>query len=494
MHTILVAWGELLPMSDGCHGMDDLSSEQYRTLIEETSDVITVVADDGTIQYQSPSSASVKGWAPEELLGEQILDYVHPEDRSRVATEFSVLTEGTGRIEDEIEFRFKSKDEGWIWLAVTGTAPGPESDIEGYITTSREITERKQYEKELADERNFLEEVVESLPYPFYVLNVEDYTIVRANSQATVEQGDTCYQVTHGREQPCDEGDETAPCPINEVRIDEPVTVKHVHQDDNGNDRIYELHAAPITDDDGDVVQIAESNIDVTERIEYQQQLESQRDNLELLNQIVRHDIRNDIQIISAYAEALSDSIEEDDSAEYLEKIRTASRDAIEITETARDITDVMMMEDTDLSSVSLRAVLEEQVNAVRSNYNQAVVTVDDPIPAVEVSADDMLEAVFRNLLTNAIQHNDKDIPELTVSGGLEGASVQIRIRDNGPGIPDEQKERIFEEGEKLSDTEGTGLGLYLVRTLVDRYGGAVWVEDNVPEGSVFVVELPRAE
>lgn len=141
----------------------DFSAAQYRALIKAMSDVITVVDAAGTIQYQSPSSEHIKGWTPDELLGEQILDYVHPDDRDRVTEKFSELTDGTGRIDSEVEFRFKSKDEGWIWLAATGSATGPESEIDGYITTSRDITERKQYETELAAERNFLDNVIESL-------------------------------------------------------------------------------------------------------------------------------------------------------------------------------------------------------------------------------------------------------------------------------------------------------------------------------------------
>jgi PAS domain S-box-containing protein len=477
-------------MTDQDSETTQFTTEQCRDLIKETSDVLTVVDADGTIQYQSPSSEHVKGWTPDELRGEQFLDYVHPDDRPRVEETFSDLTEKAGRLDSEIEFRFQSKNEGWIWLAVTGSTPGPESKIDGHIITSRNITDRKQYEKELTAERNFLNKIIESLPYPFYVLDVEDYSIVRANSQATVEQGDTCYEVTHGRDQPCDEGTDTAPCPINEVEVDEPATVKHVHRDDRGNDRIYELHAAPITDDSGDIAQIAESNIDITERVEYERQLESQRDNLELLNQIVRHDIRNDIQIILAYAEALSDVV--DAEKDYLEKILEASNDAIEITKTARDITDVMLGEGTELSAVSLRSVLNEEIDSAGSNYDQTVVTVDGSIPPVNVRADDMLEAVFRNLLTNAIQHNDKEVPEVTVSGTVADETVRIQIADNGPGVPDNKKETVFNEGETALESDGTGLGLYLVRTLLDRYGGNIRIKDNEPTGSVFVVELLR--
>lgn len=101
---------------------------------------------------------------------------------------------------------------------------------------------------------------------------------------------------------------------------------------------------------------------------------------------------------------------------------------------------------------------------------------------------------MFRNLLQNAILHNDKEIPKVTITATTEEEMVEIRIADNGPGVPDGQKERIFGKGEKGLESAGTGIGLYLVRSLVESYGGDVWVEDNEPEGSVFVVQLPVAE
>lgn len=103
-----------------------------------------------------------------------------------------------------------------------------------------------------------------------------------------------------------------------------------------------------------------------------------------------------------------------------------------------------------------------------------------------------MLSSVFRNILENAVRHNDEETPEITVSSEEDTETIQIRIADNGPGIPDNQKDAVFGKGEKGLDSPGSGIGLYLVHTLTDQFGGKVWVEDNEPKGTVFIVELPK--
>jgi PAS domain S-box-containing protein len=231
---------------------------------------------------------------------------------------------------------------------------------------------------------------------------------------------------------------------------------------------------------------------DVTERKEYERQLEAQRDSLDVLNKVVRHDIRNEIQVIRAYAETLEAHVD-DSGEEYVEQVLNSAEYAADITETARDVAEVMVQADAELQPVDFGRVLETEVEDVRSSYEAAVVQTEGEVPDADVLADDMFESVVRNLLKNAIDHNDKAVPRVTVSGIETGDVVRLRVADNGPGIPDDRKDAIFEEGEQGLDSHGTGLGLYLVRTLVDRYGGEVWVEDNDPEGAVFCVELPVA-
>lgn len=221
---------------------------------------------------------------------------------------------------------------------------------------------------------------------------------------------------------------------------------------------------------------------------------EEQRDDLRLLNQVMRHDIRNDLQLIGAYAELLEEHVDEE-GAEYLDIIKESTENATDLTTTARDLARVMLNADGEVRRVSLHGILEQQVEEIRSGYPGAVITVEGSIPAAEVTANDMLGSVFRNLLSNAIQHNDKNPPTVTVSASERDGTVEVRVADNGPGIPDAQKEEVFGKGEKGLESSGAGIGLYLVRSLVESYGGSVELKDRDgdADGAVFVVTLPVA-
>ncbi|MFC7133210.1 MULTISPECIES: ATP-binding protein [Salinibaculum] len=233
---------------------------------------------------------------------------------------------------------------------------------------------------------------------------------------------------------------------------------------------------------------------DVTERKEREQRVANQRDNLQTLNQVLRHDIRNDLQVVTTHAGLCAERTEDgSEDSEFVDTIRERAEHAVELTTTAGNMAEVMLGDEQNREQVSLRATLEAEIAEQKSAYPEAEISVEGAIPTETVLANEMLGSVFRNLLKNAIQHNYDETPEVTVE--VESRDdVRVRVADNGPGVPDERKADIFGKGEKGLDSEGTGLGLHLVQSLVDGYGGDVWVEDNDPTGAVFVVELPRAD
>jgi PAS domain S-box-containing protein len=131
-----------------------------------------------------------------------------------------------------------------------------------------DITRRRQSEKEIQRQHDFLNLVMESVAHPFYVINVKDYTIQMANRAArlgSLTHDSTCFALTHRSTKPCS-GD-VHPCPLKQVvETKRPAVVEHIHHQVSGRTRHVEIHAHPIFDNSLNVVQVIEYNLDVTDR------------------------------------------------------------------------------------------------------------------------------------------------------------------------------------------------------------------------------------
>jgi signal transduction histidine kinase len=263
--------------------------------------------------------------------------------------------------------------------------------------------------------------------------------------------------------------------------------------DRNGESRSYEVVSTPFTVGDvptGRLVTLT----DVTDREAYRRRLETKTEQLEALNRVVRHDIRNDMAVILGWMETFEGRVD-DDLEPVLDRVLRKGAHVVELTETAREfIESLSAAEATNLRPVDVRETVDTELAAVRESFPDATFRVDGEIPDVRVRGNGMLSSVLRNLLENAVRHNDGATAEVTVAVETAGETVRISVRDDGPGIPDERKRAVFGKGEKGLDSPGTGIGLYLVHVLTSQFGGEVWVEDNDPSGSVFVVELVNAD
>jgi signal transduction histidine kinase len=200
------------------------------------------------------------------------------------------------------------------------------------------------------------------------------------------------------------------------------------------------------------------------------------------------------MQLVQGMTDLL-DPVVDEANRPQLETIRTRTDHVVELTDVMGDLMETLVSEtDPTLEPIHLSFVLNQEVREAQSSYPEASIRTRGNVPLVEVVANDMLGSVFRNLLNNAVQHSDRDEPTVTVSASVEDDTVTVRVADDGPGIPDDRKETVFGKGEKGIDSEGTGLGLYLVYTLVSQYGGEVRIEDNDPRGTVFVLEFDLAD
>ena len=236
-----------------------------RELVENLSEVIYTAGLDGILTYVSPGVERLLEYTPQEVIGRHVSDFIHPEAHNSLAARIERVAAGQ---REANEYRFVTRTGATRWAQSSSQPILEDGQVIGLQGVLTDITERKQAEERIRQQNEFLTTVIESLTHPFYVLNVDDYTIQMANSAARVRSQvgtATCYALTHRRDAPCDSNDH--PCPIEELRkTGKPVRVEHVHYDPGGRERYVEVHSYPLFDDQGRLVRAIEYTLDITER------------------------------------------------------------------------------------------------------------------------------------------------------------------------------------------------------------------------------------
>ncbi|MGH9901374.1 MAG: PAS domain-containing protein, partial [Pyrinomonadaceae bacterium] len=153
---------EVRPAEDAAETL--YRGEQYfRSLIENASDLISIMNPDGTVRYLSPSCARVLGYEPEELIGKQILDHIHPDDLPLMKEQLEYKLEHPGVVID-LTCRFRHKDGTWRVLEGVSVNLLDDPSVAGILTNSRDVTDRRQAEALEAVQRRFLEMVAGDRP------------------------------------------------------------------------------------------------------------------------------------------------------------------------------------------------------------------------------------------------------------------------------------------------------------------------------------------
>jgi len=205
---------------------------------------------------------------------------------------------------------------------------------------------------------------------------------------------------------------------------------------------------------------------------------------LGFVNGLIRHDLRNDLSVIEGYAEL---SAEEEESAELdgnsAAVIAGKAEEALDRIETTRAVTETLLGEH-GFEPVDLVEPTEALAARTEETFDVSV-TVDAPERAV-VAANAGVRSVVDNLLENAVEHNDADEPRIEIRIEPEDDAVRLTVRDNGPGIPEEERAAVLEAG------EGGASGLSLTRTLVEGYGGELSIEPVEPRGTAVTAAFPR--
>ena len=443
----------------------------WKKVADKSLAAIYITDDTGKVLYVNDIVEKFTKYSKEEIYAmDSIFMLAHPDDREYLRKEFEKLGE-EGKF---YESRYITKDGRvrYVWgFSAKFSFAGKSYLIGNWI----DVTKAKALEQALKESEEFYRTLVEDSLTPVYLL--QDEVMIYVNKAFEEATG-------YKREEILGKN------PFFLIHPDDrDVVYRRYVEREKGLREATETYSWRIIRKDGEIrwvtvrpgrvnyrgkPAIAATAIDTTEIHRLNLELKKRGDYLAFVNKIMRHDIANAITAIRGILEILRESAEK---AEEL--IPVAIRQSDYIFRLIRDAGEL----EKALEELKPVNVVEIVKDVVEQFKNVEVDLTEEVI----VEANEGLRTVLYNILQNAMVHGGG---KARVEVLANESSAIIRVIDYGKGIPDELKEKIFEEG--FTKGNRTGLGLYIAKKIIEIFGGEIKVEDNRPSGAIFEIRIPK--
>jgi PAS domain S-box-containing protein len=473
-----------------------ISEDKYRGLFENANEGIILLRNHQLqIADVNREVEKVTGYIKGELIQKEVFDLFPPEEMEKTKDYFKEVAEiGEGRT-DSLSLIKKDGVSTEVDLSTKRIDLGDESF---YQMIFRDLTEQRKLEKKIRQSKRNLEAIFDGIRDQLS-LQAPDYRILRVN-RAVVENYQTtfekllnqkCYEAYFQRSQPCER------CPVS-VTIETKQPATSIMKSSEGNTTL-QIFSYPILDEKGNVLSAIEYMKDITEEQRLQEQLiQSEKlAGIGILASGVAHEINNPLSGIIGMAEIALEEEDPTKNESYLKDILDCAQRISEIVKGLRSYSRAAKKEEQGL--VDLNEVLEETLKMVRLVAQKTPVEVIKkfrPVEKIQANIGE-IQQVFTNLITNAFQAMDGKGGKLVLSTRSIGDSVEVKVSDDGMGIPQKYLNQIFDPFFTTKKPgEGTGLGLNIVYRIVTKHEGTIDVESKEQIGTTFTIKFPtrRAE
>ena len=486
------------------------SERRFRSLVQNSSDLVTILAPDSTILYASDSAERIVGYSAGDLVGTTLLDYLEASDTEVVR---GLLHSSNGKSSGPVEFSIRRADGSPVWLEAIATNLLTDPTIRGIVLNARDVSERKRADRALRESEERYRDLFD---------NASDLVCMAAPDGALLYVN-KAWQVGTGYSE-----DEIARMQLLDiVHSENRAHFSEVLRRVLGGERLDHVElvlvpkaGAPITVEgnlsctfkDGRPSVVRGIYRDVTERKRVEEQLR-RAERMQAAGKLaggVAHEVNNMMTGVIGFSEFVLRSFESDDPrrADIEEVIRAGTRAA----DVTRQLLAFTRQQFLRPQVVEINAVVTEMEKMLRHSLGEDKrLHLRLGAEAGQIRADrGQLEQVLINLVLNARDAVDGH-GLVTIETGMAtwdqtyadrhegvaiplGRYVMLAVSDTGCGMDSEVQARIFEPFFTTKPIgQGTGLGLSTVYGIIKQSGGFIWVYSEVDQGSVFKVYLPEA-
>ncbi|BCA80180.1 PAS domain-containing sensor histidine kinase [Desulfuromonas sp. AOP6] len=479
---------------------DNAHLDIFKDLIDQSSDAIFIVhPESGRVLYANQQACTLLEYDYAQLTSLHLWDYA---ENATTQDEFQSFRQEMALAKNrrfETYQRTRSRQRVPVEVSVRMVR----CQNKDYLVSSvRDIRSRKAYEASLIHERNKLEAVIAAIEDGMTVIS-PDYRVLYQNPSHLRKQGDQlgrpCYLAYHGLETVC-EG-----CLVAQTLQDGKIHKRQVEALNTDGRLHFEVTSCPIRDADGKISSVVESVRDITRQKLAEEALqESMRLRTEFIS-IAAHELRTPLAVVIGYAELLataeeSEEFSQEEKKGFIEEILAKAGALNKIIDKLLDLSRIERGQNLsiEVKSVNLMEMLH---NIFRSyvnlfpRYRFNITMAEDIAEVFEVDRKRITQAL-ENILGNAIRYSKPgSFIHLNVEETQDG--LKLSVRDEGIGMTEDEVKRIFEPFYRARPDDptvrGLGLGMSLVKHIIEAHRGQIKVESIPLEGTTVTLVLPRS-
>lgn len=478
------------------------SEERYRALTENISDAILLVNEKFEIEYLSPAAERISGYSNKELKSKKLFDFVHSDERL-ASSAFFLKAYNCPNVSFQNQFRILNKNGDSVWIEGTVLNLLENKDVGCFVVNYREITSRKKLEEQQA----LMASIVNSSDDAIISKTI-DGIVTSWNIGAEKVLGYTASEMIGENIQkliPISHIEEEKKI-LDEIRSGrslEHFETKRVKK--NGELIDVSITISPVKDVLGTVVGASKIMRDITnnkkteeELIRYNTDLKKANSELDRFVYSTSHDLRAPLKSILGLLNITKEyaNQENEDLIDCLDMLDIS---VLKLDGFIEDILNYSRNTRTELDKDTID--FKELICKIRENYLY-IEGVKDFDFQLDIKANSLFVAdskrisiVLNNLVSNAFKYRDinKKNPYLKIGFSCDSLSAKITIEDNGIGIANKDKEKVFDMFYRATMlSTGSGLGLYIVKETIDKLNGAICIESEFGKGTKFIIEIPN--
>lgn len=453
--------------------------DRFQDIAETTFDVIYRIDTNAQFTYVSSAAERVIGYPPDELVGEFFGDYIEESSIQTALSAFERVFDGEPI--ENVELLFDGKDRP-VPLEINARPVVEDDVIVETQGVARDVTTRVEQERTLRVQNRAIEDSQLGIAIAEVTDDGGSGSVVFANAAFESLTGYTRAELTDTSHEALLRetiGGDVAADVRAHVERNEPFDTDVLHRGKSGAPHWVRLSMSPVVDADGDVTHLVQFYQDVTEQ-------ERTLRLVDVLNRILRHNLRNDMNVVQGYAESIADTPEAEDAANRIHATATA---LLDLTERAQELERYTHREPRP-TRLDPEALLARVAETHREPAAES--TVDVTVSATrDICAGPEFEQAVSELVTNALTHNPAPVHvSLTVSE--VGDRLRVEVVDDGRGVSPFEVASV-NAGRETALEHGSRLGLWVVNWIVTQYGGSFRIEpldDGEATGTVASITI----